>query len=62
MKVWNITCECGFDSDFIQLGEAKLEARSHISHNRDNKVFIEYIETAGDIEGNYLQSKTVIVK
>lgn len=62
MKVWNITCECGYDSDFRTLKDARYEAAGHVTHNADKQVFIDRVETEGDAEGNYQTGKSVIVK
>lgn len=62
MKVWNITCNCGFDTDFQKLSEAKREAKKHITHNEDKKVYIDQVETDPDPFEDYQTGKNVIVK
>jgi hypothetical protein len=46
MKVWNITCACGFDHDFPTLRAAREDAAAHTTHNADGLVFIDQVETS----------------
>lgn len=62
-KVWNITCECGYDLDFKTIREARKEAAQHKTHNEDGKVYIDQIDTEGNA-GNgsdYQTGKSIIV-
>lgn len=61
MKVYNITCECGHDHDYSTLREAKSEAKKHLSHNPDGKVFIDEVLPDMDSEGNYQTGKSHII-
>lgn len=60
-KRWNITCECGYDSDYRTLKDARYEAAGHLKHNADGKVFIDQVETEpGDFE-DYQTGRSVVV-
>lgn len=61
MRVFNITCECGYDNDFEKLSSAKVEARKHKKHYDDGRVFINEVLTDMDSEGNYQTGKYIIV-
>ena len=45
MRVWNITCECGYDLDHPTLAEARRQGRKHLTHNEDGAVYLDQVNT-----------------
>lgn len=63
MKLWNITCECGFDTDFPSLKNARIEAKKHLGHDKsDGLVYIDQVETDPAPFEDYRTGRSVIVR
>lgn len=62
MRRYNVSCKCGFDSDFEKLTDARKEAKKHICHNDDKKVYIIEVELLPEPFGDYITGKEWIIK